>query len=142
MKILAAICLAATCLTAPAQTVSQPSALNPQLAIRAIIGEAAGEPFTTKLAIAGALRNRDSLAGVRGLRNARMIDAQPDWVWADARRAWSESATNDLTHGATHFDSVNFPTPYWAEGIKPVATVGVFRFWKLNPPVKTDLAVR
>ena len=135
MKTLATIFAATICLTAPAQTVSQPSTLDPQLAVRAIIGEAAGEPFTTKLAIAAALRNRDSLVGVRGLRNARMIDAQPARVWADARCAWSESATNDLTHSAAYFESTNFPTPYWARGMKPTATVGVFRFWKLNPPV-------
>jgi hypothetical protein len=109
---------------------------------RAIIGEAAGEPFTTKLAIASALRNRDSLAGVRGFSNVRMIDAQPGRVWADARRAWGMSATNDIVNGATFFESSNFPTPYWARGIKPVATIGVFRFWKLDPPAKTYLAMR
>lgn len=67
MKILATICLAAIYLNAPA--------MDSIVGTRAIIGEAAGEPFTTKLAIASALRNRDSLAGVRGFDNARMIDA-------------------------------------------------------------------
>jgi hypothetical protein len=110
----------------------QPVKIPTSLAVRAIIGEAAGEPFETKLAIAGALRNRDSLAGVRGLRNSKMIDAQPAWVWADARRAWSESATNDLSRGGTHFESVNFTTPFWARDRSPVARVGMFRFWKME----------
>jgi hypothetical protein len=134
MKIFVIISLAAISLTA--------AAMDSTVGTRAIIGEAAGEPFATKLAIASALRNRDSLEGVRGFSNARMIDAQPAHVWADAHRAWAMSATNDIVNGATFFESSNFPTPYWARGIKPVATVGVFRFWKLNPPAKTYLALR
>ena len=134
MKILVIISLVTMSLTA--------TAMDSIVGTRAIIGEAAGEPFTTKLAIASALRNRDSLDGVRGFSNARMIDAQPGYVWADAHRAWAMSATNDIVNGATFFESSNFPTPYWARGIKPVATVGVFRFWKLNPPAKTYLALR
>jgi hypothetical protein len=106
--------------------------ISTDLAVRAIIGEAPSEPFETKLAIAGALRNRGSLVGVRGLRNSKMIDAQPAWVWADARRASSESATNDLSRGETHFESVNFTTPFWARGRLPVARVGMFRFWKME----------
>src|ERR1700677_1257815 len=50
--------------------------ISTDLAVRAIIGEAAGEPFVTKLAIAGALRNRGSLDCVRagrGLNRRRMI---------------------------------------------------------------------
>jgi hypothetical protein len=134
MKILVIISLAAISLTA--------TAMDSIVGTRAIIGEAAGEPFATKLAIASALRNRDSLDGVRGFSNSRMIDVQPAYVWADAHRAWAMSATNDIVNGATFFESSNFPTPYWAHGIKPVATVGVFRFWKLNPPAKTYLALR
>ena len=110
----------------------QTARIPTDLAVRAIIGEAAGEPFETKLAIAGALRNRGSLAGVRGLRNSKMIDVQPAQVWTDARRAWSESATNDLSRGGTHFESVNFTTPFWARDRLPVARVGMFRFWKME----------
>ena len=134
MKIIVIMCLATICLTA--------TAMDSTVGTRAIIGEAAGEPFATKLAIASALRNRDSLDGVRGYSNARMIDAQPGYVWADAQRAWAMSATNNIVNGATFFESSNFRTPYWARGIKPVATVGVFRFWKLNSPSKTYLALR
>jgi len=111
---------------------AQPIKISTALAVRAIIGEAAGEPFETKLAIAGALRNRGSLAGVYGLRNFKMIDVQPAWVWADARRAWSESATNDLSRGGTYFESTNFTTPFWARGRLPVARVGMFQFWKME----------
>lgn len=117
-------------------------AMDSTLATRAIIGEAAGEPFMTKLAVASALRNRGSLVGVRGFNNARMIDAQPAYVWAEARRAWAMSATNNTVNGAKFFDSTNFQTPYWARGVRPVATVGVFRFWRLDAPAVTELAER
>jgi len=132
MKKIATIFLAGICLAATAQPLRTPhSALRTSEAVRAIIGEAAGEPFQTKLAIAGALRNRGTLDGVRGRRNARMIDAQPAWVWRDARRAWAESATNDISRGGTFFESINFPAPAWAAGMRVTATVGKFRFYKL-----------
>jgi hypothetical protein len=99
-------------------------------AIQAIIGEAAGEPYQTKLAIAGALRNRGTLEGVRGVLNQRMIQAQPKWVWAQASQAWAQSATNDLSNGGTFFESRNFKRPLWSIGMKQTAVVGKFTFWK------------
>ena len=71
-------------------------------AVSAIVGEAAGSPYLVKLGVAAAIRNRNSLRGVYGL-NARHNATEPAWVWADARRAWSQSATNDPTHGAVNF---------------------------------------
>ena len=130
------------CVTCPAQTYRVeiggtrplvftnhvPVELNP--AVRAIIGEAASEPYRTQLAIASAIRNRGTLNGVLGLRNAKMIDAQTPRTFAIAMKAWNESATNNIVQGATHFESVNFKTPDWARGMKCVATVGKFNFYK------------
>lgn len=70
--------------------------------IRAIVGEAAGQPYKVKLAVAAAIRNRGHLRGVYGL-NARHNASEPERVWRDAARAWKESATSDITRGATHF---------------------------------------
>ena len=98
--------------------------------VEAVIGEAASEPFQTKLAVAGALRNRGTLDGVRGFQNQGMIHRQPAYVWEQARVAWAQSTTNDLTHGATHFESTNFPRPAWSRGMKETARVGRFIFYK------------
>ena len=68
----------------------------------AIVGEAAGAPFIVKLGVAAAIRNRGTLKGVYGF-NARHNATEPARIWSDAARAWSQSATNDITHGANHF---------------------------------------
>lgn len=112
------------CLPTPAQ-------ITDRQAVEAIIGESASEPFQSKLAIAGALRNRNSLAGVRGYRNQSMIQRQPARIWSDANRAWAQSKTNDLSHGACFWESSNFPTPPWSTHMTHTATVGKFNFF--NP---------
>ena len=122
MKTISTFLLALICLTCPA--------MDSQKAIQAIIGEAAGEPFQTKLAIAGALRNRNTLQGVRGVLNQRMIQRQPRWVWKQANEAWTQSVTNDLTHGGCFFESDNFPRPKWSLGMTQTAKIGEFTFWR------------
>jgi hypothetical protein len=88
--------------------------LPDRAAIRAIVGEAANQGERGMLTLAGAMRNRGHLRGVYGLKNP-CADKQPAWVWARAERAWAMSATNDLSHGATHWENVKaFGTPYWA----------------------------
>jgi len=99
-------------------------------AVRAIIGEASNQGARGMLAVAAAIRNRGTLRGVYGLR-AKHVDAQPGWVWARARTAWAMSATNDITDGADHWESVKaFGTPYWAKSMRHTVTIGDHKFYK------------
>lgn len=86
-------------------------------AIRAIIGEASSQGFQGMLAIACGIRNRGTLKGVYGLK-AKHIDKEPEWVWKLARKAWKESATNDITNGATNWENIKaFGEPYWVKSM-------------------------
>jgi spore germination cell wall hydrolase CwlJ-like protein len=117
---------------APAATTldPRPSTLDPDLAVRALIGEASGEGERGMLAVAGALRNRGTLRGVYGLR-AKHVDRQPAYVWTSARRAWAMSATNDLSAGATHWENTRaFGVPYWAKTMRVTATIGNHTFYQ------------
>ena len=78
------------------------AAIPPELAARAIVGEAAGAPYTVKLGVACAIRNRNTLRGVYGV-TAKHNATEPPRVWREAARAWSESAGRDITGGADHF---------------------------------------
>jgi hypothetical protein len=92
-------------------------------ATNAIVGEAAGQPYTVKLGVAGALRNRGTLQGVYGY-NATHNQFEPDWVWRDAEKAWHESAQRDITNGATHFGSANDVASGTFIGLKLVCVLG------------------
>jgi spore germination cell wall hydrolase CwlJ-like protein len=80
-------------------------------------------------AVAEVIRRRGSLRGIYGL-NAPHVDKEPSWVWTQAKKAWDDSATSDITHGATHFESTDFKTPYWTKGMKEVAHIGKHKFYK------------
>lgn len=104
--------------------------LRDQDAIHAIVGEAANQGYRGMLAVAGAIRNRGTLAGVYGLQNP-MADKQPHRVWMQARAAWRESATNDITLGATHWENVRvFGKPTWANTMHVTVIVKEHLFFK------------
>jgi hypothetical protein len=81
---------------------ARPTIISECDAVRAIVGEAAGQPYIVKLGVAEAIHNRGSLNGVYGL-NAAHNRTEPAWVWRDGRRAWEQSKSTSITHGATHF---------------------------------------
>jgi len=99
-------------------------------AVRTIIGEAANQGFTGMVAVGNVLRHRGSTKGFCG-RTAPHIDKQPAWVWAQARRAWQHSATNDVTGGATHFENTtSFGEPYWARNMKKTVKIRDHQFYR------------
>jgi hypothetical protein len=107
-----------------------PPPLDSRLAVRAIVGEAANQGERGMLAVAGAIRNRGTLRGVYGVKNP-VADRQPAWVWARAEKAWRDSATNDVTHGATHWENCRaFGTPAWARSMTVTATIKDHTFFK------------
>ena len=105
-------------------------AIDDATAVRAIVGEASGQSYQDKLAVAGAIRNGQGKFALIGLRNRVMIDRQPKRVFADARRAWSESATNDASLGATHFEANRFGRPWWSSNMVVTVRTASFTFYK------------
>lgn len=97
--------------------------------VRAIIGEASGEGYNGMLAVACAIRNRGTLKGVYGL-NAKHINKQPRWIWDLAYKAWIESIKNDITNGATHWESDLFKEPYWAKTMLKTVKLGHHQFYR------------
>ncbi len=104
--------------------------INPQLAVKAIIGEAAGEGDTGMLAVAAAIRNRGTLRGVYGVKNP--IAQNPSaTLLKRAERAWALSRTIDITRGATHWENVRaFGEPYWAKSLTVTTNISNHRFYK------------
>jgi len=103
--------------------------VNDSKAVRAIIGEASSEGYDGMLAVACAIRNRGTLQGVYGV-NAKHVDNEPKWVWDIAERAWHNSLTNDVTKGATHWESTDFKVPYWAKDMVVTYTYKKHVFYK------------
>lgn len=103
-------------------------------AVNAIIGEAEGESYRGKLAVACAIRNRGTLNGVYGEYSKRVKEhLYGAKVFVDTVRAWEESA--DLINcqfidGADHWEGTAFPIPKWAVEKKVTAIVGNQRFYR------------
>lgn len=99
-------------------------------AIKAIMGEASNQGYQGMLAVAGAIRNRGTLRGVYGVK-AKHIYKEPKWVWEQARKAWKESASKDITLGADHWENIKaFGTPYWSKGMKKTVLIKDHQFYK------------
>jgi hypothetical protein len=110
--------------------------------VYSIIGEAEGEPYQGKLAIACAIINRTSkfgsldkaLKGVYGERSPRVLQRKySSKVLVDAIRAYEESlnvGVCDFVDGATHWEGTAFKTPYWAKDMILVTTIANQRFYK------------
>jgi len=108
--------------------------LSDTQAVRIIMGEAAGEVYRGKLAIACVLRNRNSANGFYGTkRSIAWCEAQGPKAHADSLRAWRESANNDITGGCT-LEGGMMDDYYFQHTLhlKPVLTIGRQRFYKLK----------
>lgn len=99
-------------------------------AVAAIVGEAAGESYKCKLAIACVIRNRGSLQGVYGV-NAKHNATEPPKIWAEAFKAWNQSKTNDITGGCMFWGG-KMDIPYFEVKLKkaPVLIINGTRFYK------------
>ena len=110
--------------------------------VNAIIGEAEGEPYKGKLAIACAIQNRvqtlgsfdKAMRGVYGERSPRVKNRlYSSKVFVDAVRAFEESldvGSCDFIDGADHWEGTAFPTPRWSSNMIQTITIGHQRFFK------------
>jgi hypothetical protein len=97
--------------------------------IHAVVMEASGESYVAQVGICAVIRNRgNSLQGIYGDK-ARRYETQA--VYAQVRKAWVESATNDVTHGCKFFGG-KIDDAYFRDNLhkKPFLTIGNTRFYK------------
>lgn len=104
-------------------------------AVRAVIGEAEGEPQEGKEAVACAIHNRGTLKGVYGLHALRVINKEYSRkTWENAvvavEMAEDQEYCESLIHGAQYWEGTAFPVPYWARGMKVTAIIGHQRFFR------------
>jgi len=103
-------------------------------AVMAVIGEAEGETYIGKLAVACAIRERGTLRGVFGEHAPRVkkhLYSVKTFVAAD--RAWEESRDPGncaMTDHADHWEGTAFPLPSWAKDMKQTAVIGNQRFFR------------
>lgn len=106
------------------------ASMNDEQAILAVIGEAENQGYVGLLAVANVIRNRGSLDGLCGLRSNRVKNhLYSKEIYDMAKLAWEESAKVDITHGATHFESVDFPLPYWTKDMRLTYSYKKHRFY-------------
>lgn len=102
--------------------------------IDTIIAEAANQGFEGMVGVAEVIRNRHE--DLRGFRSRQRIDfkvfvaRQPTWVRKQAVDAWSVSAETDFTHGATAFESSDFPQPEWSKRMVKTVTIKKHTFYR------------
>lgn len=103
-----------------------------ELAIRAIIGEAANQGQIGMQAVAEAIRNRATLQGVMGVHNPR-VEKEPEWVWKKAEAAWKHSALSNITNGANGWgnskDIKKFIEEGWWHQVEVKAVIGDHVFY-------------
>jgi len=111
-------------------------------AIMAIVGEAEGEPYAGKVALAYALKNRGKLDGVYGYK---AISLRSGAFWRgkrkitprtikEAKNAWNWANSYpdlDPTKGADHWENIKaFGKPKWAYSMKETYRVGSHVFYR------------
>lgn len=103
--------------------------------VKAIIGEAEGEPQEGKEAVACAINNRFTLSGVYGLKAPRVLKhLYSHTTWDNAVVAlWMAEDQHycaGLIHGAQYWEGTAFPIPYWAKTMTLTAVIGNQRFFR------------
>lgn len=103
--------------------------------VKAVIGEAEGEPDNGQEAVACAIHNRGTLTGVYGLHAPRVRKHQYSRaayenavvaVWMAEDQEYCEG----LIHGAQFWEGKAFPVPYWAKSMTLTAVIGNQRFFR------------
>ena len=109
--------------------------------INAIVGEASNQGYQGMLAIACAIRNRmkDSyyrnrpLQGVYG-KNASHNSSESPRIWEEAKKAWADSASKDITGGAIIWgndsDIQTFRTQEWFNNVEQTVKIGAHTFFR------------
>jgi hypothetical protein len=97
-------------------------------AVDAIIGEAGNQSFATQVAVACAIRNRGTLAGVYGVNNP-VVQKATAKVRARALRAWQASARRDVVMGCRFFGCKADAPKLIACGLHPVCMSGAITFY-------------
>lgn len=101
--------------------------IDPKTAEICIMGEARGEPYAGQVAVAEVLRRRGSTNGFYGCKAKFSPTSRES---SRAKNAWEESQKSNYSHGATHFESTDFKTPYWAGDMTVVARIGKHKFYR------------
>lgn len=98
-----------------------------EIAIHCILGEARGESFEGQAAVGEVLRKRGGTHGMYGCKAKFSISKE---TYATAKRAWEVSETSNYSKGGTHFESTDFPPPYWTEVMVETTRIGKHIFYK------------
>lgn len=110
--------------------------------VNAIIGEAEGETYKGKLAVACAIKNRTithgsfnkAMRGVFGENAPRVREKKySSRTFVDAVRAYEESNNNnacEFIDGADHWEGTAFKQPKWSKNMVVTATIGNQRFYR------------
>ena len=113
------------CLTFCFSALANPAIPDNQ-AIRALYGEACGEPYEAKLLVAATIRNRGSLKGIYGGSNKQLRNINAK-AWRDCERAWRESASVSVPY--RYFGGRIDDGYFQRIGKQPARTVGNTRFY-------------
>ena len=130
VRIVLSLCLLSGC-KSPAFA-SQPIPFTTNNIIVAMIGEAEGESFEGKVAVACAILNRGTLKGVYGLHAKRAVRTpRLSKLYLTCLEALREAKKHDITKGSTNWENVNaFGQPYWASSMIKTVKIGNHQFYR------------
>ena len=111
--------------------------ISQEIGVHCILGEARGEGYTSLLAHAEALRNRNNTQGVYGCQadlSKEMPYLKRTGIYNDAIKAWQKSKHSKITHGASFWGSLIVDKKWIAKmdrnGFKQTVIIGNTAFYK------------